>query len=260
MKKYVADWIVTENKRINHDHFLLKVALNESLPEMMPGQFVQIKIADSPNTFLRRPISIHYADPLNNEIGLLIQLVGAGTRKLAELRKNSRLNLVFPLGNGFSLPDKSPSIKRFLLIGGGAGVAPLYFLGSALLRLGHTPVFLIGAKTAEDLLLIEEYEQLGAVHLTTEDGKVGEKGFVTNHSLLKTNSFDGIYTCGPLPMMQAVAAYAKSFNYPCEVSLENRMACGIGACLCCVENTVSGNRCICTEGPVMNIEQLTWQI
>ncbi|MDD4419004.1 MAG: dihydroorotate dehydrogenase electron transfer subunit, partial [Bacteroides graminisolvens] len=105
-----------------------------------------------------------------------------------------------------------------------------------------------------------EFTQYGNVFTTTEDGSMGEKGYVTQHSLLSTQTFNKIYTCGPKPMMMAVAKYAKTNNIECEVSLENTMACGFGVCLCCVENTTEGHICVCKEGPVFNIKKLLWQI
>lgn len=122
------------------------------------------------------------------------------------------------------------------------------------------PTFLLGARSAKDVLERELFEQVGRVLITTEDGSEGEKGFVTNHSVLAQEHFDRISTCGPKPMMMAVARYAFKNDIECEVSLENKMACGVGACLCCVEKTVEGNKCVCKEGPVMNIKKLTWQI
>ncbi|MGN0310188.1 MAG: dihydroorotate dehydrogenase electron transfer subunit, partial [Bacteroides sp.] len=122
------------------------------------------------------------------------------------------------------------------------------------------PFILIGARSAGDLMQLDLLSQYGEVYVTTEDGSQGEKGYLTQHSLLQKQSFDRIYSCGPKPMMMAVARYAKAQGVDCEVSLENKMACGIGACLCCVENTNEGNLCVCKEGPVFNIEKLLWQI
>ena len=110
------------------------------------------------------------------------------------------------------------------------------------------------------MLQLELFEELGDVHVTTEDGSYGEKAFVTNHSVLERVRFDQISCCGPKPMMMAVARYAAMNDIFCEVSLENMMACGLGACLCCVEKTVSGNLCVCKEGPVFNIKKLLWQV
>ena len=135
----------------------------------------------------------------------------------------------------------------------------LYF-GKKLQEMGIRPTFLLGARSAKDLLQLDEFKQLGDVYCTTEDGSMGEKGFVTQHSVLAEKQFDSIHTCGPKPMMVSVARYAKEKGIECEVSLENTMACGVGACLCCVENTDEGHVCVCKEGPVFNIKKLLWQI
>ena len=119
------------------------------------------------------------------------------------------------------------------------------------------PQFLIGARSAKDVLQLEEFEKIGKVYVSTEDGTMGEKGLVTTNAVL-ASKIDKIYCCGPAPMMKAIAKVAKENAIDCEVSLENMMACGLGACLCCVENTVKGNVCVCTEGPVFNINELTW--
>jgi dihydroorotate dehydrogenase electron transfer subunit len=263
MHKYIADWTVKENIRIHRDCSFLKLTLDDEIPEIFPGQFVQIKVEDSPTTFLRRPISIHFVDRVKNELWLLIQAIGDGTRKLAASSIGDRLNIIYPLGNYFTLPEEweTPlNEAKPILIGGGVGVAPLLNLGYHLSALGHKPTFLLGAKSKADLLQVTEFEKLGDVYFTTEDGSAGEKGFVTGHSVLQSKKFDFIYTCGPKPMMVAVAKYAKQNNIECEVSLENKMACGIGACLCCVEKTTYGNTSVCISGPVFNINQLTWQI
>jgi dihydroorotate dehydrogenase electron transfer subunit len=224
---------------------------------MQPGQFVEIRVDNSPDTFLRRPISIHFVDREANELWLLIQTIGEGTRRMAKYRVGETVNLLLPLGNGFSMPNKSDEL-RLLLIGGGVGVAPLLFLGDELKQAGFTSEFLLGARSKEDLVQLSDFRQRGTVYITTEDGSSGEKGYVTDHSVLQHNSYDRIYTCGPKPMMVAVARYATSRNIPCEASLENLMACGIGACLCCVEMTKEGHQCVCTDGPVFNINELTW--
>jgi dihydroorotate dehydrogenase electron transfer subunit len=217
-----------------------------------------LRINESAQTFLRRPISIHYIDPERNEVWFLVQTVGEGTRALARLEEGSLLNALLPLGLGFSLP--ADAAKRHLLVGGGVGVAPLLLLGKQLNDMGSKPTFLLGARSKSDLLQMELFRSLGPVFVTTEDGSEGERGFVTQHSLLQTEHFDCIQVCGPKPMMVAMARYAKGQDIPCEVSLENMMACGLGACLCCVEDTRQGHVCVCTEGPVFNINELKWQI
>ena len=186
-----------------------------------------------------------------------MQVVGDGTRKLAGLHVGDRLNAVMPLGKGFSVP---PAGTRALLVGGGVGTAPMLMLGEELRAAGTEPTFLLGARSERDLLELDLFGKLGEVLTTTEDGSKGERGYVTMHSALRERTFDRIYCCGPKPMMVSVARYAKSRGIGCEVSLENMMACGVGACLCCVENTVEGNVCVCKEGPVFDINKLLWQI
>lgn len=258
MKKYILDLKVTENIRLHANYVLLKLTQSAPLPEMLPGQFAEIRVDNSPSTFLRRPISINYVDREKNEVWFLVQLVGDGTRKLVTLEKGDLLNVVLPLGNGFSMPQ-TPE-EKVLLVGGGVGTAPMLYLGESLLKRGCKPSFLLGARSKNDLLQLEQFTSLGEVYVTTEDGSMGEKGYVTMHSVLKDHKFDMIYTCGPKPMMVAVAKYAKESDTECEVSLENTMACGVGACLCCVEKTDEGHVCVCKEGPVFNIKKLLWQI
>ncbi len=259
MKKYILDLHVTSNEHPKDGYSLLRLTSPEGkLPEIMPGQFVQLAVEDSSKTFLRRPISVHHVNYDCNELWLLIHMVGEGTRKLGNLKPGDTVNTILPLGKGFSVCDTPESHP--LLVGGGVGIAPLLYLGAQLREKGIEPTFLLGARSKDDLLQLAEFEKTGRVFLTTEDGSAGEKGYVTQHSLLQTESFSSIHCCGPNPMMVAVARYAKMKDIPCEVSLENMMACGLGACLCCVENTEHGNVCVCKEGPVFNINELKWQI
>lgn len=264
MKKYCLDLTIRAVEHLSEKHVLLRLTLDDPLPEMLPGQFVEVRIDHSPNTFLRRPISIHYVNRELNELWLLVAAVGDGTRQLAQLKPNEKLNCLLPLGNGFSGSTSannkkaSSDIKNVLLVGGGVGVAPLLWQGQRLKEEGARPSFLLGARTQTELLELGRFEDIGPTYLTTEDGSVGEKGFVTNHSVLQREHFDLIQTCGPKPMMQAVARYARESETPCEASLENMMACGLGACLCCVEKTTEGNLRVCEDGPVFNIKKLLW--
>ncbi len=259
MKKYILDLVVTQNIRLHTNYVLIKLTHDNPLPEMLPGQFAEIRIDGSTTTFLRRPISINFVDRATNEVWFLVQLVGDGTRKLATVKPGDTVNIVLPLGNGYTMPEQ-PENAHPLLIGGGVGTAPMLMLGSALAAVGCQPTFLLGARSSKDLLQLEAFEKLGRVFTTTEDGSMGEKGYVTQHSILSAEKFDCIYTCGPKPMMMSVAKYAKANDIDCEVSLENTMACGVGACLCCVEKTDEGHVCVCKEGPVFNIKKLLWQI
>lgn len=254
--KEVIDFIITATTRYNDMYTRLTLAPADGslLPAIAPGQFVQVA-AETPGVFLRRPISINDVSFDRNTIDLLVRKAGRGTEALIALKEGDKVNILLPLGNGFSL--EAPAGSRLMLIGGGVGVAPLLYLGRKLREAGYEPEFLLGARSASDVLEYDDFARIGKVHVSTEDGSMGEKGLVTQHSALD-QKIDRIYCCGPAPMMKAVARIAKEGDIECEVSLENMMACGLGACLCCVENTVKGNVCVCTEGPVFNINLLNW--
>lgn len=258
MRKICEDFLVQATEQLSDRHWLMRLRSSSTLPEMNPGQFVQVHIDDSPSTYLRRPISINMVDYERNEILLLVAAIGEGTRRLVRKKPGEKVNCLLPLGNGFTMPRSTD--ERVLLVGGGVGIAPMLFLGKRLVEMGVRPSFLLGARTADELLEKNMFSELGDLYLTTEDGSEGEKGYVTNHSILKEKQFDRIATCGPKPMMMSVARYAKQNDIECEVSLENDMACGLGACLCCVEDTTDGHVCVCTEGPVLNIKKLLWQL
>jgi dihydroorotate dehydrogenase electron transfer subunit len=255
MTKRIESLKVIDNKPFKKDFFIIELESSGNLPEMKPGQFVQARVDGSQDTFLRRPLSIHDVDYSRSRIKLLIQVVGKGTEALSRLKAGDLLNLIFPLGNSFSLPQKG---TRTLLVGGGCGIAPLLYLGRYLKSHGIIPDILLGFRNKDRILEYADYESVGKVFLTTEDGSEGEKGFVTGHSLLAKASYDKVYCCGPDMMMKAVAAWSRKNNADCEVSLENLMGCGIGACLCCVIDTVKGHVCTCTDGPVFNIKELKW--
>ena len=251
--KHLEEFTVENNISLNKDCFLLVLKSPIELQEIKPGQFVNVEVKDVAERILRRPISIHDVDVENNILYLVVQKIGKATKKLSSIKKGESLSIVFPLGNGFTLEGDNP-----LLIGGGVGTAPLLLLAKEFRRKSINPTILIGARTNEQLFLTNRYNAIGTLSISTEDGSVGEKGLVTQNSILK-NNFDVVYCCGPTPMMKAVSVWAKEKNIKCYVSLENRMACGIGACLCCVnENKEGHNVCVCTEGPVFNSEDIKW--
>jgi dihydroorotate dehydrogenase electron transfer subunit len=255
MTKRIEDLKVIENKRLKNDFFVLRLSGDNKIPDFKPGQFVQVRVDDSRETFLRRPISIHDVDYGTNTFKLLIQIAGKGTEKLSKLDKGDTLNLIYPLGNSFSMPETN---EKVLLVGGGCGIAPLLFLGKYLVANGCTPDVLLGFRNSARIIEFEEYLKIGKVFVTTEDGSMGETGYISTHSIFSTQTYNRIYCCGPDRMMKAMAGYCKSRNILCEVSLENLMACGIGVCLCCIVDTVKGNLCTCTEGPVFNVNDLKW--
>ena len=216
--KSITDFIVLRNERLGNYYFRLTLQHPGVLPPIEVGQFVEVEVRNCREVMLRRPISIHDVDKEHNRLSLLIQIVGKGTRRLAELKEGEVLNMVYPLGHGFSLAGQRP-----LLVGGGAGIAPLLYLAKCYKARGVEPTVLLGGRTRE-LIPVD---------------------------------YDYICTCGPTPMMWAVGRHALQKGIDCEVSLENMMACGIGACLCCVCNTDEGHKCVCKEGPVFNVKKLT---
>ncbi len=258
MHKTVRDLQVISNKRLNKDQAILELKSDVTLEEIIPGQFANILVSKSPNLFLRRPFSIYRVDYKCNTVSFLIKGIGEGTNTLLQSTVGEWLSVVFPLGKGFTIPKEK---SRVLLVGGGVGVAALMILAEILNSSGHIVEILLGARSDCDLVELDEFSKYGTVHTTTEDGSHGMKGFVTNHTAMvdQIKSFDKIYACGPDAMMKAVAKIARLNEIPCEVSLENSMACGYGVCLCCVTKTTDGHRCVCTDGPVFDIKQLKWQ-
>jgi dihydroorotate dehydrogenase electron transfer subunit len=254
MKKFIHDFEVTRNHHITDDYFAIYLKCPVSLTQILPGQFAEVLVSNSTTTYLRRPFSIYDVDYDKNELSLLIKKVGDGTAALSKLKEGDILNLVYPLGNSFSMPEG----KNALLVGGGVGIAPMLLLAKMLKGKGYYPDVLIGGRTSNDIVEPEKYTSFGEVFITTDDGSAGEKGMVTQHSLFseKVKKYSAIYACGPDPMMKAVARVADTHNIPCEISLENTMACGIGACLCCVVETIDGNKTTCIEGPVFDTRKL----
>lgn len=262
MRKIALDMTVVENRRLTSAYSLLILEADKPVEDfnfgdIKPGQFVQVRVDDSKTTFLRRPISVNFVEPDRCRLHLLVRRAGEGTKVLCEMKEREDLNLLLPLGNGFSLPASAEGFTP-LLVGGGVGVAPLLYLGKQLADMGVRPSFLLAAKSDADLLLLERFREYGPVYISTDDGSLGVPGLVTANPALQ-QQWSMIYCCGPMPMMKAVARIARGNNVPCEVSLENTMACGLGACLCCVEDTADkGNVCVCTDGPVFPIERLRW--
>jgi dihydroorotate dehydrogenase electron transfer subunit len=253
MSKVIHDLLLLENKQLSQYYRVLVFKAPGPLPQCYPGQFAELEVPSAAHVFLRRPFSIHDIDYDNNTLQFLIKIVGEGTRKLGSLVPGTIVNTVYPLGKGFSLP----SDKKALLIGGGCGIAPLKFLAKRLKSKGFEPHSLLGGRTEADIVEIDDFENEGSVFITTEDGSRGTKGLVTDHPVFKDlDTYSMIYSCGPEAMLRAVALGAQLHQVPCEVSLENSMACGIGVCLCCVVDTRQGHRCVCTEGPVFNSLEL----
>ena len=215
------------------------------------GQFVQIQL---PGFYLRRPISINdWTCGENGTLDLIYKVVGHGTEAMKLLPDGTELDLLIGLGNGYNIDGEE---KKPLLIGGGVGVPPLYALCKALIAQGKKPAVVLGFNTASEVFWKDEFEALGVpVTVTTADGSMGVKGFVTDAIRESGVAFDYFYACGPLPMLKALCDNCSQKG---ELSFEERMGCGFGACMGCSCKTLTGNKRICKEGPVMRREEIIW--
>ena len=247
LKKLVVVGKILANEAINANVKRMVIEAPQIAEAAQPGQFVHVKKPDSVN-FLRRPFSIADADRENGTITLIYRIVGKGTAEYAAMKVGEAFSILGPIGNGFALKDGRP-----LLIGGGVGIAPLIYLSRQLKD--KKPILLIGGKNKDEVFW-EKYLQEFAdkIYITTDDGSVGFKGFTVQllPQILAENNIEHIYTCGPNIMMEGVAKLAHKHDIDCQVSLEKRMACGIGVCLgCTFEGKLTGKRRkVCTEGPV----------
>lgn len=257
MQKRSEDLIITRIDALQKDFMFFEVASENPFDFIVPGQFVNAYVPGSKTTFLRRPFSIHDVDYAKNTLQLLIKVVGDGTKALSEMQAGVKLNLIYPLGNGFSLDVEG----EVLLVGGGYGIAPLYHLAKELLVRKAKPVFLLGGRTKDHLVLLDKFAELAELHISTEDGSLGHKGLLTQNPVVTEmiKKVKRVYSCGPELMMKAISQIAEQNNIDCEVSLDHLMGCGIGVCLCCVAPTVNGNEVVCTTGPVFNSKILKWQ-
>ena len=210
-----------------------------------PGQFVNIRLEGK---FLRRPISVCDYDA--ETLTLVYKVVGSGTEQMAAMKAGETLDILTGLGNGY---DLGPAGDAPLLIGGGVGVPPLYHLAKRLLAQGKAVSVILGFNTKEEIFFEEEFKALGCtVTVTTVDGSYGVKGFVTN---ALPESYTYFYTCGPEPMLKAVYRATTTSG---QMSFEERMGCGFGACMGCSCKTLTGYKRICKEGPVMRKEEILW--
>ncbi len=254
-QKKIEELEIVSKELYDSNHLYFELKAEKPFPQILPGQFVQVLIKKNSDVFLRRPLSVHDWDEEKGILSLWIKVIGKGTASLSELTPGEKLNLIYPLGNTFKIPE---NVDGVLLVGGGCGAAPLLFLARHLNVFGIRPWILLGARSSNEFLHAEKYLPLGNVHFMTEDGSKGNRGFVTHHPLLNENikNIHHIVACGPDAMMKAVGKTAGNHQIPCQVSLEHMMACGIGACLCCVVETDNGNVCTCTDGPVFFTHQL----
>lgn len=256
---------VLENIKIAKDTYKMKIKGNFVKECRDPGQFINIRIGNGKEFMLRRPISISEIDKAENLITIIFRINGEGTKILAEVKKGEDIDIIGPLGKGYDLFSLEKG-QTALLVGGGIGVPPLYELAKQFNKKGVKTVHILGFNTKEEVFYEEEFSKFGETFISTVDGSYGTKGFVTDVLKEKEINFDKYYSCGPEPMLKALIK--SNENKEGYISLENRMACGVGACYACVckktkkekksdfvkydEKKVEYTR-VCYDGPVYKV-------
>lgn len=236
---------ITDNKKIAEKTYFMSLE-GDTSAITKPGQFINIKLD---GFFLRRPISV--CDCENGKLSIIYKVVGNGTKEMSELPVGAELDILSGLGNGY---DTSKSGDCPVLIGGGVGVPPMYLLCKKLVSEGKKATVILGFNSEKEVFGVDEFKATGAeVYVTTVDGSVGTKGFVTD--VLKNLHYTYFYTCGPMPMFKAIESIAKTSG---QYSFEERMGCGFGACMGCTCKTKYGNKRICKDGPVLEREEIVW--
>ena len=236
---------ITDNKKIAEKTYFMSLE-GDTTAITKPGQFINIKLD---GFFLRRPISV--CDCENGKLSIIYKVVGNGTKEMSELPVGAELDILSGLGNGY---DTSKSGDCPVLIGGGVGVPPMYLLCKKLVSEGKKATVILGFNSEKEVFGVDEFKATGAeVYVTTADGSVGTKGFVTD--VLKNLDYTYFYTCGPMPMFKAIESIAKTSG---QYSFEERMGCGFGACMGCTCKTKYGNKRICKDGPVLEREEIVW--
>ena len=261
---------VLDNERLSERLYRMTLESAAIARESRPGQFVTVRVSSEYDPLLRRPLGIHRITNGNSCLQILYRVVGKGTELLSRVSPGEELDVLGPLGTGFTPPG--PGMTA-LLVAGGIGIAPMLYFAEALLGSSDSPEILLyfGGVTKVDLVVSDDFDALGVkTALTTEDGTRGRCGMITEALELDLGGLDAaktmIYACGPMAMLKNVAALAQSAGMPCEVSLERRMACGVGACMGCVtevlvkkgdSESISHER-VCNEGPVFDAGRIVW--
>ena len=249
------------NHRIAPACFQLGIHCPEIAEKAQPGQFVMVRVREGCDPLLRRPFSFYRIRKKHVEI--MYEVVGKGTQIMSAMKKGEEIDLLGPLGKGFTITQ---GMKKAVLVAGGAGVAPLLALGERLKGTADLTLYL-GAKTASGLLSVHEFEALGKVVVATEDGSKGYRGMVTDlieHKVKVKMHGLHLFSCGPRPMLKKVSAFARRNGFPCQVSLEAYMGCGIGACLGCAVKVKTGKGQagylkVCTDGPVFESSTVVFE-
>ena len=256
MKYTQGKYLITEKTAIAGNIYSFTIECPETAEVAVPGQFVHIRVD---GFTLRRPVSICGIDHKKGTIRIVFEIRGEGTKQLSKLNEGTLIDMLAPLGHGFTV---NADFKKVILIGGGIGTPPMLPLAEIY---GEKAVVITGFRGSEAVILRNDFKKTGAeLILCTDDGSLGIHGFVTQplEELVNKGGIDAIYACGPMPMLKNIAAMAESKGIFCEISLEERMACGIGACLGCACRTVKNDEeyfaHVCKDGPVFNAKEVLW--
>lgn len=249
---------VRANRKLANNLFLLEIEAGDIASRLQPGQFIHVRIPGMDDHILRRPFSVYQVDSEAGLMSVLYQSVGYGTRHLASLEAPFTVDIIGPVGNHWEIPDGS----RILLVAGGVGAAPLFIYAQQLVAAGKSVDVVLGAQTKDALVAHDAYEGLlgRAPYCATDDGSFGYHGFCTGvvNELVESNEYDLVACCGPEPMMRIVSETTLAHGIPTVISLEKRMACGIGACLSCVVMTTEGYKRSCVDGPIFDARKVVW--
>ena len=250
---------VLSNDHLGRNLYLVTVESEEIAKALLPGQFVHTLVPGMEGHILRRPFSVYDADPVAGAIEILYQVVGFGSERLSCVQPGTEISNIGPIGRGWGI---APECQRALVVCGGVGAAPLFMHTRKMVESGIEVDVVLGAQTADALVCAERYAQMLGKQpiLATDDGTCGYSGFCTvpAKELLDQKKYDYVACCGPEPLMRIIAGMAREAGVSCEVSMERRMACGVGACLSCVIDTVDGKRRCCVDGPVFDANEVVW--
>lgn len=257
--------VVLKNEQLNETLYIMEIISPKIARNIEPGQFVHMKIPGMEAHILRRPFSVYATSSQKGTLEILYQVVGFGSSHMTTLGNGEAVELIGPIGNMWQIPKDA---KRALLVGGGVGAAPLFMLAESLIEYNVEVDVILGAQTKDALVCHDRYQELLAMHMlphdnlrcATDDGTFGHAGFCTSlvEENLERRTYDYGAVCGPEPMMKIVAARMMEAKVPAQVSLEKRMACGVGACLSCVVETTQGVKRACVDGPIFAAEEVVF--
>lgn len=254
--------IVTSNNKLADGLHLMSVEASDICSSALPGQFVHVRLTDEIDPLLRRPFCIYRIHRGEGIIDLLYRVAGRGTALMTRKKPGEMVNILGPLGTGFTI---SGDFSRAVIVAGGMGIAPMVFLIEELLRQGISVTLFWGARTASEIFMSARDFPAGdlTVHTVSEDGNGDQRGYVTDIFTPYVDRLSGkgserVYTCGPVPMLKKVQEIMRGSSVPVEASLEERMACGIGVCAGCSVTTAEGKKLVCKDGPVMNLMEIVY--